>query len=207
MKILARLALLLVLLGAPARAAARPVVWLMGDSLTGAYAPWVAAQNPLWTVVNLGRGSETAALALERTYELLAQHEAPDVVVLQWGTNDTILGVSHQDFIDDFIEIAEVFRLHGSVAIVVRPIGFAPLASLSPQLPADSRDLLRGFLKATVGQQQALARSSRGRGLPYCAVKTRPKRFWQDAFHPSSDAYRDVVAPKLTGCIRRFAAI
>lgn len=179
----------------------------MGDSLTAIYATYVWAQNPTWTVLNFGRGSETAALALERTHHLLAELPPPDVVVLQWGTNDAVLGVPHQDYVDDFIEVAEVFRSYGSIAIVVRPIGFAPLASLPPEIPPANRDLLRSFLAYTVEQRQALARGARNRGLPYCAVRTRPKRFWADPFHPTVDAYRDLVAPTLSRCIRRFAGI
>lgn len=204
---MAGLLVVLALLVSPGPASARPVVWLMGDSLTAVYASFVWAQNPSWTVLNLGRGSETAALALERTRQLLAAGPAPDVVVLQWGTNDTILEVPNRAFVDDFIELAELFRFAGSIAIVVRPIGFAPLASLPPDLDAGSRDLLRVYLQHTVEQRQSLATGARNRGLPYCAVRTRPKWFWADAFHPTTDAYRDLVAPALMRCIRRFAKI
>jgi hypothetical protein len=131
----------------------------------------------------------------------------PDVVVLQWGTNDTVLRVPHGEFVADFIESAELLRIAGAVAIVVKPIGFAPLASLDPSIDPEVRGLLRVFLKDTVKQQRAVAIAARNLGLPHCAVRTRPRRFWLDAFHPTLDAYRDLVAPQLAACIRRFAGL
>lgn len=82
---------LALLLAAGGRAgAAAPIVWLFGDSITGNYAPVVAAAHPEWEVRNFGKGGERSAAAAIRLQGLLDTEPPPDVVVLETGTNDML---------------------------------------------------------------------------------------------------------------------
>ena len=95
------LALVLMLAGATALAAARPVVLVMGDSLSAAYgieqrAGWVsllqARLDGKARVVNASISGETTSGAAARLPDLLGQHR-PEIVVLELGGNDGLRGL------------------------------------------------------------------------------------------------------------------
>lgn len=95
------LALLLMLAGSSALAASRPVVLVMGDSLSAAYgieqgAGWVsllqARLDGKARVVNASISGETTSGAAARLPDLLGQHR-PEIVVLELGGNDGLRGL------------------------------------------------------------------------------------------------------------------
>jgi lysophospholipase L1-like esterase len=195
--------LALLALRAPALGATRPDVWLLGDSVTAIYGYWVAVQNPPWAVWNFGRGSETSGQGFQRAVAMLQERAAPDVVVLQWGTNDAVAGVSAEDYAVNVAATARLFREHGTFVIVTRPLGFVPLSSVPKE--TSGLDLLRHLHAETVRQRRALTVVLRSAGgFPTIRLKTRPRDYWQDAFHPSVEAYRDVLAPRLMQDVRRL---
>ncbi|WP_245888735.1 arylesterase [Halomonas denitrificans] len=95
------LALVLMLAGSTALAASRPVVLVMGDSLSAAYgieqgAGWVsllqARLDGKARVVNASISGETTSGAAARLPDLLGQHR-PEIVVLELGGNDGLRGL------------------------------------------------------------------------------------------------------------------
>ncbi|MDR5865581.1 arylesterase [Halomonas koreensis] len=94
-------ALLWLLAAAPAGAAERPVVLVMGDSLSAAYgiereAGWVhllaERLDGAARVVNASISGETSGGGAARLPALLRQH-APDIVLLELGGNDGLRGL------------------------------------------------------------------------------------------------------------------
>lgn len=95
------LALVTMLAGSAALAASRPVVLIMGDSLSAAYgieqrAGWVsllqARLDGKARVVNASISGETSSGAAARLPDLLGQHR-PEIVVLELGGNDGLRGL------------------------------------------------------------------------------------------------------------------
>ena len=95
------LALVLMLAGSTVLAASRPVVLVMGDSLSAAYgieqgAGWVsllqARLDGKARVVNASISGETTSGAAARLPDLLGQHR-PEIVVLELGGNDGLRGL------------------------------------------------------------------------------------------------------------------
>ena len=95
------LALVLMLASSTALAASRPVVLVMGDSLSAAYgieqrAGWVsllqARLDGKARVVNASISGETTSGAAARLPDLLGQHR-PEIVVLELGGNDGLRGL------------------------------------------------------------------------------------------------------------------
>jgi acyl-CoA thioesterase I len=100
----AGLLLLLVLAASPA--AARPLVLVMGDSLSAAYGiereeGWVSLLEERLDgkaeVVNASISGETSGGGAGRLPELLGQHE-PDIVLLELGGNDGLRGLPPGQF-------------------------------------------------------------------------------------------------------------
>ncbi|WP_411971118.1 arylesterase [Halomonas rhizosphaerae] len=97
---------MLLLAGGAAQAAPRPVLLIMGDSLSAAYgieqdAGWVsllqARLDGKAQVVNASISGETSSGAAARLPDLLGQHE-PDIVVLELGGNDGLRGLPPGQF-------------------------------------------------------------------------------------------------------------
>ncbi len=85
------------------QAAERPVILVMGDSLSAAYnlpasAGWVSLleerlkNQTNWQVVNASISGETTSGGLTRLPGLLRQHQ-PDLVLLELGANDGLRGL------------------------------------------------------------------------------------------------------------------
>ena len=97
---------LLALVAAPAIAESRPVIMIMGDSLSAAYgieqeAGWVrlleARLGTTAEVVNASISGETSSGGASRLPELLGQHE-PDIVLIELGGNDGLRGLPPTQF-------------------------------------------------------------------------------------------------------------
>ncbi|SHK31697.1 arylesterase [Halomonas caseinilytica] len=95
------LALVLCLVAGPVMAAPRPLILVMGDSLSAAYGieredGWVSLMADHLTgkarVVNASISGETTAGGKARLPELLRQHD-PDIVLLELGGNDGLRGL------------------------------------------------------------------------------------------------------------------
>ncbi|WP_275286402.1 arylesterase [Halomonas elongata] len=95
------LVLVLCLVAGPALAASRPLILVMGDSLSAAYGierqdGWVSLMADRLTgkarVVNASISGETTAGGKTRLPELLGQHD-PDIVLLELGGNDGLRGL------------------------------------------------------------------------------------------------------------------
>ncbi|SFU43574.1 acyl-CoA thioesterase-1 [Halomonas korlensis] len=100
------LVVLLALVAAPAIAEPRPVILIMGDSLSAAYgieqeAGWVglleARLDTTAKVINASISGETSSGGASRLPELLGQHE-PDIVLLELGGNDGLRGLPPTQF-------------------------------------------------------------------------------------------------------------
>ncbi|HSP57760.1 MAG TPA: arylesterase [Halomonas sp.] len=100
------LMVLLALVAAPAIAESRPVIMIMGDSLSAAYgieqeAGWVrlleARLGTTAEVVNASISGETSSGGASRLPELLGQHE-PDIVLIELGGNDGLRGLPPTQF-------------------------------------------------------------------------------------------------------------
>ncbi len=98
--------MLLALVAAPAIAESRPVILIMGDSLSAAYgieqeAGWVrrleARLDTTAEVVNASISGETSSGGASRLPELLGQHE-PDIVLIELGGNDGLRGLPPTQF-------------------------------------------------------------------------------------------------------------
>lgn len=95
--------LLLLINSGSLQAAERPVILVMGDSLSAAYnlpasAGWVSLleerlkSQTNWQVVNASISGETTSGGLTRLPRLLRQHQ-PDLVLLELGANDGLRGL------------------------------------------------------------------------------------------------------------------
>src|SRR5690554_51775 len=100
---LAAFLLLLLMNSGSLQAAERPVILVMGDSLSAAYnlptsAGWVSLleerleKQTNWLVVNASISGETTSGGLTRLPGLLRQHQ-PDLVLLELGANDGLRGL------------------------------------------------------------------------------------------------------------------
>ncbi|WP_036218102.1 arylesterase [Marinospirillum minutulum] len=100
---LAAFLLLLLMNSGSLQAAERPVILVMGDSLSAAYnlpasAGWVSLleerlkNQTNWQVVNASISGETTSGGLTRLPGLLRQHQ-PDLVLLELGANDGLRGL------------------------------------------------------------------------------------------------------------------
>lgn len=97
------LLLLTVLIASAPVAAERPLILVVGDSLSAAYnlpttSGWVSLlevrlkQQTTWQVVNASISGETTNGGLTRLPELLRQHQ-PNIVLLELGANDGLRGL------------------------------------------------------------------------------------------------------------------
>ncbi|PMR78647.1 arylesterase [Halomonas urumqiensis] len=100
------LSILLVAAAGVAQADSRPVVLVMGDSLSAAYGieqerGWVSLLQTRLDgkaqVVNASISGETSSGGASRLPELLGQHE-PDIVLLELGGNDGLRGLPPRQF-------------------------------------------------------------------------------------------------------------
>lgn len=117
----------LLLAGGAAQAATRPVLLVMGDSLSAAYgieqqAGWVsllqARLDGKAQVVNASISGETSSGAAARLPDLLGQHE-PDIVVLELGGNDGLRGLPPGQFEANMAAMIEASQASGAEVLLL----------------------------------------------------------------------------------------
>ncbi len=121
------LGLTLLLFAAAAQADDRPVLLVMGDSLSAAYgiereAGWVsllqARLDGKARVVNASISGETSSGAAARLPDLLGQHE-PDIVVLELGGNDGLRGLPPGQFAANMTAMIEASQASGAEVLLL----------------------------------------------------------------------------------------
>ncbi len=114
----------------PAAAATRPVVLVMGDSLSAGYGlaagqGWVAltaarlpSASPGWTLVNASISGETTAGGAARIDAELRRHR-PRVVVVELGANDGLRGLELKQMRANLDRIVQRSQAAGARVLVV----------------------------------------------------------------------------------------
>lgn len=184
----------------PALAAERSVdatpdtVLIVGDSLSSAHRMeqsqgWVSLlqariatetkQPP--AIVNASRGGKTLSAALEELPALLTAHH-PDVVVLELGGNDAILGVKRDAIERDLSRLVELSRAQGAKVAI---LGFV----VPPAFDKDgSANLLReAYVNVASTLDVALLPSLLGE------ISTTPALLQDDGIHPNAAAQPRVL--------------
>jgi len=115
--------LLIVLLTAPAVSTAKPVIMVLGDSLSASYGidqkdGWVSLLEQrlntngfLYTVINTSISGETTRGGLSRFDKLLKQHN-PEIVIIELGANDGLRGLSLESMYTNLAKIIEQSLSH-----------------------------------------------------------------------------------------------
>jgi acyl-CoA thioesterase-1 len=116
----------------PAQAASgkRPVILVVGDSLSAEYGlkrgeGWVplmekrlAEQNITATVVNASISGDTTAGGRARLPNLLAQHQ-PTLVLLELGANDALRGLPLASTEDNLLQMTKAAQAAGAQALLI----------------------------------------------------------------------------------------
>ncbi|GAA0625817.1 arylesterase [Halomonas beimenensis] len=119
--------LAMLLAAAPLAAAERPLVLVMGDSLSAAYgiereAGWVhllaERLDGKARVVNASISGETSSGGAARLPELLRQH-APDIVLLELGGNDGLRGLPPGQLRANLATMIEASRAAGAEVLLL----------------------------------------------------------------------------------------
>ncbi len=115
---------------APGRTAARPVILVVGDSLSAEYglprgSGWVQllsermrSSGPDYTVVNASISGETTSGGRTRLPELLKQHR-PAVVILELGANDGLRGLPLTTMRDNLAAMVKASQAAGAAVLLV----------------------------------------------------------------------------------------
>jgi acyl-CoA thioesterase-1 len=121
------LTLVLVLASGVALAESRPVLLVMGDSLSSAYGierdkGWVSLLQERLDgkarVINASISGETSSGGANRLPELLGQHE-PDIVLLELGGNDGLRGLPPRQFEANMAKMIEASREAGADVLLL----------------------------------------------------------------------------------------
>lgn len=111
-------------------AAARPVIMVLGDSLSASYgidqkSGWVYLMEQrldkngfLYEVVNASISGETTRGGLSRFHKLLRQHN-PDIVIIELGANDGLRGLPLQSMYTNLAGIIEQSRSHEADILLI----------------------------------------------------------------------------------------
>ena len=183
------------LMAAPyAHAAAPDQILIVGDSLSSAHripaqSGWVSLlEQRLATqtatppaVVNASRGGKTLADALGELPALLeAQH--PDLVVLELGGNDAILGGTAEAIRRDLTQLVALSRKAGAQVVI---LGF----DIPPAFDKDGSALM---LRGTYAQVAAELKVPLLPSL-LAGVSDQPTLLLDDGIHPNADAQARVL--------------
>jgi acyl-CoA thioesterase-1 len=201
------LVLLLSFLGlaAPAMGADKPVILVLGDSLSAGYGipveqGWVArlqqrldAEGYGYTVVNASVSGETTAGGLERLPRALAKHE-PVVVVIELGGNDGLRGLPVAELRANLEALVTRSREAGAEALLAA-IRMPP--NYGPQ-----------YTQKFYAVYESLAREKKVPWVPFFleGVALREDLFQDDGIHPALDAQPillDNVWPVLEPLLKR----
>jgi acyl-CoA thioesterase-1 len=183
------LVLLLAVLGFPGPAAAdgKPVILVLGDSLSAGYGipveqGWVArlqqrldAEGYGYTVVNASVSGETTAGGLERLPRALAKHK-PAVVVIELGGNDGLRGLPVAELRANLEALVTASRAAGAEALLAA-IRMPP--NYGPQ-----------YTQKFYAVYESLAREKKVPWVPFFleGVALREDLFQDDGIHPALDA-------------------
>ncbi len=123
----AGLALVLALVVPPSLAEARPVLLVMGDSLSAAYGieqqeGWVSLLESRLDgkarVINASISGETSSGGASRLPDPLGQHE-PDIVLLELGGNDGLRGLPPRQFEANMADMIEASQAAGAEVLLL----------------------------------------------------------------------------------------
>ena len=201
------LVLLLAFLGlaGPAQAAGKPVILVLGDSLSAGYGipveqGWVArlqkrldAEGYGYTVVNASVSGETTVGGLERLPRALAKH-APAVVIIELGGNDGLRGLPVAELRANLEALVATSRKSGAEALLAA-IRMPP--NYGPQ-----------YTERFYAVYESLARERKVPWVPFFleGVALREDLFQDDGIHPDLEAQPillDNVWPVLEPLLKR----
>ena len=201
------LVLLLSFLGlsSTALAADRPVILVLGDSLSAGYGipveqGWVArlqkrldAEGYGYTVVNASVSGETTVGGLERLPRALAKH-APAVVIIELGGNDGLRGLPVAELRANLEALVATSRKAGAEALLAA-IRMPP--NYGPQ-----------YTERFYAVYESLARERKVPWVPFFleGVALREDLFQDDGIHPDLEAQPillDNVWPVLEPLLKR----
>lgn len=166
-------------------------VLLVGDSLSSAHripaeAGWVnllqqrvnAASTTPPKIINASRGGKTLIDALKELPSLIAAHH-PQLVILELGANDAILGASRQDLEKSMLQLIDMAQASGAKVAV---LGFR----IPPKLDKDHcADMLADiYLKIQHEKHVALLPSL------MAGISNQPTLLLDDGVHPTADAQK-----------------
>ncbi len=179
----------------PAAAADRPVLLVVGDSLSAEYglargSGWVALlearlarEKRAWTVVNASISGDTTSGGRARLPALLKQHR-PQVVVIELGGNDALRGLPVASTEDNLRAMAQAAKAAGAKVLIA--------GMLVP--PNYGRKYLEDFA-ATFGK---VAKSEGTALVPFLlkGVADGPDAdtmFQPDRIHPKAEAHPRIL--------------
>ena len=201
------LVLLLAFLGlsSTAAAAGKPVILVLGDSLSAAYGVpvdqgWVArlqqrldAEGYGYTVVNASVSGETTVGALERLPRALARHK-PALVVIELGGNDGLRGLPVTELRANLEALVSVSREAGA-RVLLAAVRMPP--NYGPQ-----------YTEKFYAVYEGVARDLRVPWVPFFleGIALREDLFQDDGIHPDLEAQPillDNVWPVLKPLLKR----
>jgi acyl-CoA thioesterase-1 len=174
-------------LSGPAVAADKPVILVLGDSLSAGYGipveqGWVSrlqqrldAEGYGYAVVNASVSGETTAGGLERLPRALAKHK-PAVVIIELGGNDGLRGLPVAELRANLEALVEASRKAGAEAL---------LAAI--RMPPNYGPQYTGKFYAVY---ETLAREQKVPWVPFFleGIALREDLFQDDGIHPDLDA-------------------
>ena len=174
-------------LSGPAFAADKPVILVLGDSLSAGYGipveqGWVSrlqqrldAEGYGYAVVNASVSGETTAGGLERLPRALAKHK-PAVVIIELGGNDGLRGLPVGELRANLEALVEASRKAGAEAL---------LAAI--RMPPNYGPQYTGKFYAVY---ETLAREQKVPWVPFFleGIALREDLFQDDGIHPDLDA-------------------
>lgn len=164
-------------------------VLLVGDSLSSAHripaeAGWVnllqqrvdrATKTPP-SIVNASRGGKTMSDALKELPELIAAHR-PQLIILELGANDAILGASQQALEQDMVRMIDLAQASGAKVVI---LGF----EIPPGLDKNHcADLLRQVYARVTQEKHVTLLPSLMAG-----ISDKPALLLDDGVHPTAAA-------------------
>jgi len=172
-------------------AAERPVILVMGDSLSAAYnlpisAGWVSLLEERlkkltnWQVVNASISGETTSGGLTRLPELLRQHQ-PELVLLELGANDGLRGLPPKIITNNLEKMLILSKESGAKVMLIGillppnygPAYLARFEQIYPKLAKKHQLPLVPFLLE--------------------GVADKPSLMQDDALHPTAEAQPKIL--------------
>jgi acyl-CoA thioesterase-1 len=186
------LAMLLVLLaGATGRAAAEPVIVVLGDSITAGFgvlpdeaypallAERLRREGYAYRVVNAGVSGDTTAAALRRVDWVLRSH--PSIVIVALGANDGLRHQSATAMRDNLVAIVRRLRAAGAAVLLT---GMRVPPNYGPE-----------YSRAFAAVFPDVARTTGVSLMPFLldGVAGDPRLNQPDGIHPTAEGQRVIV--------------